>query len=72
MRMGRAAPRVPLAKGHRHEEVPPDEMSDEDELGITGLMFPFLECPDAQLRKPRKALVLHLAARYVSHGQVVP
>ena len=69
---GRSTPRVPVVIGHHHEEAPREE-SDEGEgpaQANTALRCPFPECPDSLVEKTRKALVSHIAARHVSHGQV--
>ena len=55
---------------HPEEEIPPE--SDEDEPGTAPMQCPFLECPSSSTTKTRRALVAHLAAKHVSHGQVVP
>ena len=65
---------VPVVIGHRHEEAPREESSDEEGPAqtSTALRCPFPECPDSLVEKTPKVLVSHLAAPQVSHGQVVP
>ena len=66
------APRVPVTLGRGHQEEPPPEDSDDDDPSPTSLTCPFPECPSSTVTKSRKALVCHLAAKHVSHGQTVP
>eukprot|EP00668_Euglena_longa_P004757 GGOE01005555.1.p2 GENE.GGOE01005555.1~~GGOE01005555.1.p2 ORF type:complete len:203 (+),score=13.07 GGOE01005555.1:231-839(+) len=62
----------------RHNRGETQVMSDDDEPAVAGdhrpaaMACPFPECPDSHTNRARKALVSHLAARHVSHGQVVP
>ena len=69
-RTAAAAPRIPVRMTSHPEEIPLE--SEEDEPGTAPMACPFLECPSSTTTKTRRALVAHLAAKHVSHGQVVP
>ena len=65
-------PRVPVVLGQGPDAVPMDASSDEGDEVSTELRCPYPECPDSTLTKIRRALMSHLAARHVLHGQTVP
>ena len=68
---GHPVPRVPVAIS----QLPQDESgpdSQGEEPGPTPFVCPFPDCPDSLVRKSKRALVCHLAARHVAHGQAVP
>ena len=66
-------PGVPLSIGPALEEAMAEEDEEEpDAVRHSSFSCPFLQCPESLGHKTRRAMVAHLAARHVAHGQPIP
>ena len=64
-------PHVPVRIGPPPEAADPDS-GDDGIVGPSPFSCPFGKCPSSLAPKTRKALIAHLSARHVAHGQTIP